>query len=135
VHLSIAVAKLTKRQLKMFERMLVEQLNELFSGVQAELRDQTVRHLFEQDEPRDEGDESLRVQLRDARVSLAENEARRAQEIEAALGRIRDGTYGMCVECDQQIELERLKLVPWAARCIDDQTEFERRTREHAPTL
>jgi DnaK suppressor protein len=129
------VAKLTKRQLGMFERKLVQQLTELFSGVQAELRDQMVRHLFEQDEPRDEGDESLRVQLRDARVSLAENEARRAQEIEAAIRRIRDGSFGQCVDCGQPIELERLKLVPWAARCIEDQTELERRNREHAPTL
>jgi DnaK suppressor protein len=129
------VAKLTKRQLQTFERVLMEQLDELFSGVQAELRDQMVRHLFEQDEPRDEGDESLRVQLRDARMSLAENEARRAQEIEAAIRRIREGSYGQCVDCGQTIELERLKLVPWAARCIEDQTELERRMREHAPTL
>ena len=119
----------------MFERKLVQQLTELFAGVQAELRDQMVRHLFEQDEPRDEGDESLRVQLRDARVSLAETEARRAQEIEAAIRRIREGTFGQCVDCGQPIELERLKLVPWAARCIEDQTERERRNREHAPTL
>ncbi len=129
------MAKLTKKQLQAFERKLVDQLTELFGGVHAEVRDQMVRHMFEQDEPRDEGDESLRVQLRDARLSLAENEARRAQEIEGAIRRLRAGTFGICVECGQPIELERLKLVPWAARCIEDQTELERRTREHAPTL
>jgi RNA polymerase-binding transcription factor len=116
----------TSRQLKAFERRLVEQWAALYAGVREELRDALVRHLYEQDEPRDEGDESLRVQLRDARMSLAENEARRAQEIEGALQRIRDGSFGVCIDCGETIELERLKAVPWAARCVEDQTAFER---------
>jgi DnaK suppressor protein len=125
----------TSRQLKAFERQLLRQWSALYRGVQEEVRDALVRHLFEQDEPRDEGDESLRVQVRDARMSLAENEARRAQEIEAALGRIHDGSFGVCVECGRHIELERLKVVPWAARCIEDQEAFEHEQQAHPPRL
>ena len=37
--------------------------------------------------------------------------------IEAALDRIRDGTFGKCVECGEAISEERLDAVPYAARC------------------
>jgi DnaK suppressor protein len=121
--------------LQAFRRQLITQLTALFNNVHEEVRDAMVRHLFEQDDPRDDADESLRVQIRDARMSLAENEARRAQEIEAALERMRDGTYGVCVDCEQPIELERLKQVPWAARCFDDQSAFERDRQTHPPSL
>jgi RNA polymerase-binding transcription factor DksA len=42
-------------------------------------------------------------------------------EIEAALRRIDDGTYGTCPMCGQQIAEERLRALPWASLCIDDQ--------------
>lgn len=38
--------------------------------------------------------------------------------IEAAMRRIEDGTYGLCVSCGGSIGLERLQLVPAAAQCI-----------------
>lgn len=41
--------------------------------------------------------------------------------IDAALQRIEDGTYGMCAMCDKPIGEERLRALPWATLCIDDQ--------------
>lgn len=43
-------------------------------------------------------------------------------EIEAALARLDDGTYGKCVACGEEISTERLDALPAAARCIDCQT-------------
>ena len=43
------------------------------------------------------------------------------KEIEAALGRIDDGTYGACQLCGKPIGAERLRALPWARLCIDDQ--------------
>jgi DnaK suppressor protein len=131
----VAKGTFSAKDLERFKQQLIDQLTGLFRSVHGEVRDGMVREMFDEDQPRDEGDESLRVQLRDARMSLAENEARRAQEMEAALRRIREGPFGICVDCGQPIEKEPLKLVPWAARCIEDQSELERRQREHAPTL
>lgn len=37
--------------------------------------------------------------------------------IEAALDRIKDGTFGTCVACGREISEERLNAVPYAARC------------------
>lgn len=39
-------------------------------------------------------------------------------EVDAALARIATGSYGRCVQCDQQILLERLEIVPMAALCM-----------------
>jgi RNA polymerase-binding transcription factor DksA len=40
------------------------------------------------------------------------------RQIEAALDRLRDGTYGTCQECGEPIPTERLVAVPWTAFCV-----------------
>jgi DnaK suppressor protein len=50
-----------------------------------------------------------------------------AREIRAALARIRDGNYGICLECDEEISQKRLAAVPWTALCIACQQDAERR--------
>lgn len=42
-------------------------------------------------------------------------------EIEAALQRIEEGSYGTCEVCGEPIGGERLSAIPWARLCIDDQ--------------
>ena len=44
------------------------------------------------------------------------------REIIAAEARLADGSYGTCEVCAQPIPDERLHAIPWARRCIDDQT-------------
>jgi DnaK suppressor protein len=51
------------------------------------------------------------------------------RETRAALRRIDDGSYGLCMDCEEEINLKRLTAVPWAARCIACQ---ERADREGA---
>ena len=53
--------------------------------------------------------------------------AAEVEEIEAALGRIVGGTYGMCVDCGTVIDAERLEVRPQAARCITCQRRREGR--------
>jgi RNA polymerase-binding protein DksA len=42
-------------------------------------------------------------------------------QVDAALQRIEDGTYGVCEICGKPIGEERLRAIPWTTRCIDDQ--------------
>ena len=44
------------------------------------------------------------------------------REIIAAEARVADGSYGTCEVCAQPIPDERLRAIPWARRCIVDQT-------------
>ena len=45
-------------------------------------------------------------------------------EIDAALQRIEEGSYGVCEVCGEPIGAERLSAIPWARLCIDDQRKF-----------
>ncbi len=52
----------------------------------------------------------------------------RSAEAADALMRIRDGTYGVCIDCDKRIPALRLEAKPEAARCVACQAEYERRS-------
>jgi RNA polymerase-binding protein DksA len=64
---------------------------------------------------------------RELDYTLEENSEHVLAEIESALGRIEDGTYGVCTNCGKQILEERLEARPWATLCIDCQREREGR--------
>lgn len=58
---------------------------------------------------------------RELDYTLEENAEHVLADIDAALKRIEDGTYGTCTNCGQQIPPERLEARPWATLCIDCQ--------------
>ena len=57
---------------------------------------------------------------REIDYTLEENSGNVLREIEAALKRIEDGTFGVCAACGRHIEPERLEYLPWATLCADD---------------
>jgi RNA polymerase-binding transcription factor len=57
--------------------------------------------------------------------SLEENADVIVHEIDAALQRIEDGTYGTCVRCGSPIPDERLAAVPYAVLCVNCKREEE----------
>lgn len=52
---------------------------------------------------------------------LEEGAQNTLEEIDAALLRIEEGSYGVCEACGEPIGAERLSAIPWARLCIDDQ--------------
>jgi DnaK suppressor protein len=54
-------------------------------------------------------------------LALRDRNTTHLAEIEAAIARLDDGTYGTCVRCGRPIAPERLDALPWAAHCIDCQ--------------
>ena len=63
----------------------------------------------------------------ETQLLLSASQAEYLREIEAALERIEDGTYGICEKTGQRINVERLKAIPTARLCIEAQEEEERR--------
>ena len=59
-------------------------------------------------------------------VTMVIRESQELQEIEAALARIADGSYGSCADCGAEIARARLKAYPMATRCLRCQEEYER---------
>lgn len=48
-------------------------------------------------------------------------------EVQHALARIDNGSYGRCIVCGQPIPEKRLEAIPWAARCVKDEEQLEQR--------
>jgi DnaK suppressor protein len=54
-------------------------------------------------------------------LSLSDMERRQLVAVEDALISIKDGSYGTCQECEEEIEAKRLDAVPWARYCLECQ--------------
>ena len=94
-----------------YEGVLRDRLTEL----QARL--ETVEH--ELDQPADQDIEERATEREGDEVLEGLGTAGLAEirQIEAALGRIAEGSFGICVACGDPISDERLAVVPHAARC------------------
>jgi RNA polymerase-binding protein DksA len=64
---------------------------------------------------------------REIDYTLGENSEHVLAEIEAALARVADGTYGICTNCGRPIDEARLEAQPWSTLCIDCKRLRERR--------
>jgi DnaK suppressor protein len=72
------------------------------------------------------GDTASATLGREIDYTLEENSEQVLAEINEALKRIDEGTYGSCSVCGQEIAPERLEARPWASLCIDDARKAER---------
>jgi len=92
-----------------------------------------------EDEARESGEDEVRDSTDDATSSQGASESLQEDtlesetliQVEDALQRIQDGTYGKCRDCGRPIEPARLEAVPWAAYCLEDQA--KRDQAAHVP--
>jgi DnaK suppressor protein len=78
----------------------------------------------------DQMDEIQYASERDLAIRNVDRESSLLRQVKAALRRIRDGSFGTCIECEWAISQKRLAAVPWASRCIDCQEAADRDGRE-----
>ena len=64
---------------------------------------------------------------RELMLGLAESERKTVRQIDEALIRIAEGTYGVCEATGRKITKARLEAKPWARYCIEVAREYERR--------
>jgi DnaK suppressor protein len=64
----------------------------------------------------DQANASIEAELQ---IRLHQSEWRLLRAIGEALGRVKQGTYGVCVECTEPISQTRLEAVPWTRLCRD----------------
>ncbi len=72
------------------------------------------------------GDTATVTVDREIDYTLEENSEHLLAEIEAALKRLDEGTFGTCKACGNEIEPERLEHLPYATLCIEDKRREER---------
>jgi RNA polymerase-binding protein DksA len=66
----------------------------------------------------------------DLTLDLLGNEEQIVEEINAALARLEQGTFGRCEECQKRISKERLQALPYARYCIECADRLQNRARE-----
>jgi len=74
---------------------------------------------------RDEGDRANASQAKEMTWLRTSQERGLLELIDAALSRIRDGTFGECLHCGREIGAKRLAAVPWTRYCITCQELLE----------
>ena len=58
---------------------------------------------------------------KNVQLALSENESRQLELIDEALERLEDDEYGICQNCEKEINPKRLAAIPWARYCLDCQ--------------
>ena len=117
-----------ERQLEYFRQKLENWRNELFresARLLIELQETELQEPDMNDRASNEMDQVIDMHSRDRIRQLID-------KIDAALDRIKKGTYGYCLVSGEPIGLLRLNARPVATLCLEEQEKRERREREYA---
>jgi len=121
-----------KRKLDYFRNLLLEQRRQATEDLRA---DQSTA-LEGDDGVEDVGDMSESDLNRSTALELADRQTHLIEEIDEALQRIEDGTYGQCVRCGKPLDEERLKAMPTARYDAECQAAIEKAQGSNTlPTL
>jgi len=111
--------------------MTKTQLKDIKERLQKE-RELLVRKLqgndlsIDDSETPDPVDLAVRNYSKNVQLAVSENESRQLTLIDEALMRIEDDEYGVCQNCEKEINPKRLQAIPWARYCIECQELVER---------
>ena len=99
-----------KQKLEYFRNLLLEQRRQATEDLRADKS----TALEDDDGVEDSGEMSELDLNRATALELADRQTHLIEEIDAALQRIEDGTYGLCARCGKPLDEERLKAMPTA---------------------
>ena len=114
---------LDKRTLQRFRKMLLSEREQIIGGVRQ--MEESSKEMG-QDGIQDIGDEAANIYNRHVLLTLNENERMKLKEVDEALDRIENGTFGTCEECGEAIGLRRLEAKPVAKFCVPCKSKMEK---------
>ncbi len=132
---------LTDSQLNHFKRRLKERYLALREEIRQELLASDEESYLElAGRVHDVEEAALADLLVDLNLASIDRHIQELRDIDAALIRIAEGSYGLCTDCGQPISIERLEAYPTAMRCLECQQAYEaykqsRHLGDTTPTL
>jgi RNA polymerase-binding transcription factor DksA len=109
------------------ERARLQDLREGFDDLETESEDASLGELSSMDQHQaDVGTETFN---RERDLSILENVEAELADVEHAIRRLDEGTYGTCEACGKPIDDARLEALPAARFCVEDQAVAEREAR------
>jgi DnaK suppressor protein len=111
-----------KRDISRCRTLLQQQLGELVGHEEKTVHQMVSREAEELPDPNDRGTAETE---RSWALRLGDRDRKLVAKVQAALGRIEAGTFGVCETCGRPISSARLKARPVTTLCIDCKTESE----------
>ena len=118
--------KQRKEFLKQAADTLLETKKQLLKEMHGRVKEETEGV---KDEGRDTYDLASDERDREINFILNDREREKLHAIDEALQRIKDKTYGICESCEGEIQLGRLKVLPFTRLCVKCQEENERESK------
>jgi len=118
-----------KKKLETFKKRLEERQQTLRKTVS---RTEEDGRIADQDTAQDIADRAASSYTKEFLFSQSNNERQLLAMVETALQRIREGAFGECVSCGNEINAKRLEAVPWTRYCIECQEKLENGQLEEA---
>jgi DnaK suppressor protein len=112
------------------EKKRVEQFKKRLETRQQELRRLVSRNVqdgraADEQAAQDIADKAANSYTKEFLFHQSNNDRQLLQLVEEALGRIREGSYGECVNCGNELNAKRLEAVPWTRYCLNCQEKME----------
>lgn len=119
--------KMTKEKIKHYKKLLLEEKENIMQEIIES--DESARDLLENDmhNVNDSVDEASSTITQTLLNTMNKNHQQRILSVEAALRRIDEGVFGVCISCGKDIAADRLDAVPWATKCIKCKMQDEKK--------
>ncbi len=111
-----------KKTLDAFKKRLEERQRELRQAVTRNTQD---GREADSEAAQDVADRAANSYTKEFLFSQSSNERQILQMVDGALVRIREGSFGECISCGEEINPKRLDAVPWTRHCIACQEKLE----------
>jgi RNA polymerase-binding transcription factor len=120
-----------KKKLEVFKKRLEDRQRELRHIMNRTAQDGRDADL---ESAQDIADRAANSYNKEFLFSQSNNERQLLQMVDGALVRMREGTFGQCISCGEEINSKRLEAVPWTRHCIECQEKLEKGLLEHSST-
>lgn len=120
-----------KKKIEVFKKQLKDRQRELRQTMNRTAQDGREADL---ESAQDIADRAANSYSKEFLFSQSNNDRQLLQMVEAALNRIREGTFGECISCGAEINLKRLEAVSWTRYCIACQEKLEKGMLEISST-
>jgi len=80
---------------------------------------------IDEDTTQDIADKAANSYTKEFLFHQSDDNRRILQLVSEALERLKNGSYGHCVACQEEVQVKRLEAVPWARHCIECQEKQE----------
>ena len=111
-----------KKKTETYKRRLLAKQEELQRQVSKSEQD---GRQIDEDTTQDIADKAANSYTKEFLFHQSDDNRRILQLVNEALERLKNGSYGLCVACNEEVQVKRLEAVPWARHCIECQEKQE----------